>query len=261
MGSLVALGCRLLGSLFPATPLEEITPASLAELAQRYRWRDRFVSWGVLLLAVALGVLYYYILKAAMKETVAAHADAAYLLHASVGQLRVLAGLLSIVSVLVVEVLILRLILGAQECRLYLTYVSHRANQTSPFDLLKSAIAWFAAGVLPLIAVIFLQVDKYTAFTDEAIIDNNFTSLGAEVERPYASVKAVYHVLMRYSRSGDEEEFAPCEVIVFDDGSRWESVRAHPEDIRSRHKMIGIYVAKKAGVMVREVNHIEEIPP
>jgi hypothetical protein len=110
--------------------------------------------------------------------------------------------------------------------------------------------------VLSLLAV--LRIDNYTAFTNQAIIDNPFWSLGVQVEHPYAAVSGVYEIRGYHARFDDV--VSPYQVIVFADGTRWESPRKTGGPKLEEQRQIVRFVAHQCSQKVQSIAFAEHIP-
>ena len=69
--------------------------------------------------------------------------------------------------------------MGADQYRLYVACTSNKLKPF-PFDALKTARLFFWLFASLLLALIVFRVETYTAFTNKAVVENPFLSLGVE---------------------------------------------------------------------------------
>ena len=105
-----------------------------------------------------------------------------YLLHPIGFELAIWAGFLSLFSTGAIILFLLRGYLGREEFEIYCAYGA-RLNRWH-FDSRKIFYWFFALFFLPLLAASVLRSRMFTAFTDKAIVDHPFISLGARAGTP-----------------------------------------------------------------------------
>jgi hypothetical protein len=255
-GSVMA-GFRLLARLFPPVPLEAVTSQSLEELKEKYRGRDRWGNLLVFMAFVALAVVFYFLLDGASRLTRPDPGTSGFLIAPGGVELGILAAFLSLFSSGLVVWTLLAWFLGPQEYAIYRAYASYRASPAAPWDI-PTVFRWFfLLGFIPLLLFAVLVVDCYTAFTDEAIIDNSLWSLGVRVVHPYSSIRGTYDVQAYHARFNDVS--SPYQVIVFDDGTQWVSAQGAGGPKLEEQREILRFVARKSGRQVRPVKFIEDI--
>lgn len=252
-------GFRFLAWLFPAAPLEKVTPLSVDELKAQYRQRDRWLNFLGFLGFLVVAVAYFFLLDFAAEWYYRDLTGSGPLLRLERAVIGVLAAFLSLCSSTLLLLLILRGGLGRQEYATYIAYASHKAYPPAPFDVTRSFQLIFWLGFFPLAALTFLLIDNDTAFTDQAIIENPFWSIGAHTEHPYSAVRGLYEVQGYHARF--EDKIAPFQVIVFADGTRWESPHGTGGSKLEHQREIMRFVAARTRLDVRKVSFIENIPP
>jgi hypothetical protein len=256
-GSIVG-GFRLLARLFPAVPLERVTALSLEDLQAKYRNRDRWGNFFGFLASIALGIAYFFLLDCTASWYYHDLTSARFLIRPLRVEFGVCAVFLSLASSTFVLV-IFRWILGPEEYAIYMAYASHKAYPPAPFDFTKAFRLMFCLGFPPLIVLGILRIDNYTAFTDQAIVDNPFLSLGTQTEYPYAAVRGVYEARGYHARF--EDKVAPNQFIVFTNGARWEAPRGSGGEKLEYQRRIIRFVADRSGRRIRQVKFVEDIPP
>jgi hypothetical protein len=251
-------GFRLVAWLFPPPRLRSFMPLSAEELAEQYRSRDRWCNVLGVLILVGLGAGFYFVAEACAKWWQRRWADAPYFYRPTALELGIWAGFLALFCTLYVMFLILRLALGADEYRLYIAYASNKLKPY-PYDVLKIA-RWFFWLFAPLLlALIVFRVDTYMAFTDKAVVENPFLSLGVEHVWPYAAVRGVYEVQGYHARF--EDKIAPFHVIVFNDGRRWESEHGSGGPKLEQQREGVRFVTRQSRRPFKKVAFIEDITP
>ncbi len=256
-GSIVA-GFRFLAWLFPATPLDKVTTLSLDQLQEKYKRRDWWINIFGLSAFLLLAVAYYFLLDVGAERYYRDLSRSAYFIRPSAVEWGVLAAFLSLTSSTFFFFIVLRWVLGRQEYELYLAYASQKAHPPAPYDPTKVFQLFFWLIFFPLALVAVLRIDNYTAFTDKAMLDNPFLSLGKEVEYPFANVRGVFEVRGYHARF--EDKVSPHQIIVFADGKRWESSRGSGGSKLDHQREILRYVAERSGRKIQNVNFAEEIP-
>ncbi len=251
-------GFRLMAWLFPPPRLRSVTPLSVEELAEQYRSRDRWCNVLAALVLVGLGTAFFFVIGACAEWRHRRWADSPYFFRPMALELGIWGGFLALVCTLYVMFIILRLALGADEYRLYVAYTSNKLKPF-PFDGVKVARLFFWLFAPLLLALIVLRVDTYTAFTDRAVVENPFLSLGVAHVWPYAEVRGVYEVQGYHARF--EDKVAPFHVIVFNDGRRWESEHGSGGPKLENQREGVRFVARQSGRPFQKVAFIEDIVP
>ena len=79
---------------------------------------------------------------------------------------------------------------------------------------------WFFLVLFPALGVLcVLRATMFTAFTEKAVFDSSFGSLGVPTEHLYTDVRDIYFARKYHARFEDRD--LPRHVIVFKDGSQW----------------------------------------
>lgn len=254
----IQVAFRLFSRLFPAPPLESVTSASLEELQARYKSRDRWGNWLGFALFVGLAIVYFVLLDRAAVWHYRDFHGAAYLVRPVSFLLGVLAAFMSLASTMFVGLLVMRLALGAEEYALYLAYGCHKTYPPAPYDVAKVAQLFVWLIFLPLLVVSILLIDTYTAFTENAIIESPFWSLGRRVEHPYSAVRGVYEVRSHHARF--EDAVAPYQIIAFADGEQWTSEHGSGGKKLEYQREIIQFVAEKSKQRIQRVEFPEDVP-
>ena len=120
-GAIMA-GFRLLGWLFPAPPLEELTSESFESLRQKYKSRDRWGNFLGLLAFIAVAAIYYLFLSWLAQAATRRFADAKFLHHPMELEYILMGLFLSLASTGFFGCLALRAFLGREEYAIYMAY-------------------------------------------------------------------------------------------------------------------------------------------
>jgi hypothetical protein len=253
----VRAGFHLLGKLFPATPLESLTSEPYLELVEKYKKLDArgnllgFVAFAVSTIAIAS-----LLAGLAHMAQRGLPADTRQVLGSGWVEFILWAMFPSIFGTIYLSLKFLRLMLGRQEFAIYVAYGARR--MPGNIDTNK-AFFWLSVIFIPPIVVLAaLYVTSYTAFTDHALIDRPFGSPGTVSTRAYADIRGIYLVRGYHARFQDNE--APFFVIVFNDGSRWETRPGHQGDQLKSEVDLMTFVSEKSGVPISRVSFGEEIP-
>jgi hypothetical protein len=249
-------GYRLLERLFPAPPLKSLTREPLEQLSRKYKRRDRWGNWLGFLAFVVMAVLYFFLLLGLSAWSRSGIVQPQHILHPFEVEHVCYALFLSLVSSTYFLVLILRWILGAKEYDLYMAYCGQR--MPFHFHIGKAFRAFFLIFFLPLLIVAVLRVSMYTAFTERAMLDSPFGTLGIARQHPYADVRGVYLVRGYHGRFEDFKD--PFYLIDFKDGFHWEVGRGSQSPRLDQEQAVVRYVAQQSGRPIREVQFAEDIP-
>lgn len=258
-GSIVG-GFRLLAWLFPVRPLGELTDAAYEELCQRYKSRDFWGNWIGLLVFIGLAAIYFMLLLA-FGRWMASDVPKEHF----VGPLELLyvfgAIFLSLFSMGYILFGLYRLALGKQEFDLYIAYGGEKFRRSAlaaPVDTSKVFRLFFWLFVPPLALLMLAYADHYASFTPQGILINSFWSLGMRVNHPYGDVAGVCEVQKVHLRNEDKLE--PYQVILFKDGTRWETNRGSLEPLLQKQRDLMTLVADRSGKPLTVVNFDEDIP-
>ena len=231
----------------------------MEELLSKYKRRELTGNMlGVVAFGV-VGVAYYLLFQFAADWCCRDLKDVRYLIRLEPILVGAFAGMLSLFSSTYFLHFLLRWFVGRVEYAVYMEYASRKMDAGAPIDLTKLFKWMFLLFFTPLFLFAVLLVDSFTAFTDQMIIDNPVWTLGIRVERPYTDVRGVYEVGGFHARFEDIME--PSHVIVFADGSRWETERKGEGPLLERHREIMRFVAEQNGRQVMKVDFVEELPP
>jgi hypothetical protein len=255
----IRAGFRLLAWLFPAPRLDKLTELSAEELHDQYKSRDRRVNLAVCLAYLGLAVGLFFLLDLAAAWRYRDLAEAEFLVRPVRVEFGVYAAFLSLTSSTFLLLGLLRWLLGRQEYTVYAAYLSQRAYPSAPWDVTQAFRWMFWLGFPPLVMVTLLRIDNYTAVTDKGVIDNPFWSVGTQVERPYTEVRGVYEIRGYHARF--EDVVAPYHLIVFADGTRWQSPHGSGGPKMDHQRRLMILVAARSGREMRTVSFIEDVPP
>lgn len=250
----ILAGFRFFAWLFPATPLERLTSLSIDGLKVKYKKRDRVCGLLFLVGFVGLTVACYFVLDWLAEWHYRDISNARFVFRAISAEWGCWAGFLTLTSLGFMSLKILRWILDPKEYELYMAYSIYK-SKLPPINPTKFFQWTFWIGFLPLVVLVVLRIDSYTAITANAIIENPFLSLGTEIVHPYASVRGVYEVRRFHERFKDVDQ--PYQLIVFADGTRWETNRYTLQQQRE----IMSFVAQRSGKPYQEVEFAEDIPP
>src|SRR5205085_4801782 len=113
------------------------------------------------------------------------------------------------------------IVLGRVEYDLYMAYGDRKIQRTMVcvgFDVTKTIATFFFLAIPPLLLLIVLLADNYTAFTDQEIIENPFWSVGSRIVNKYTDVHGIYEVGSIPRRV--EARGLPYQVIVFNNGTQ-----------------------------------------
>jgi hypothetical protein len=251
-------GFRLLAWLFPAQPLQSVTSLTMEELKRKYKWRDRVGNVLGALAFIGLSAVYFAALWKSGEWRVGDYRGAKFVMRPAVFEIALWAAWLSLTSVMVYILVGLRLVLGSAEYRQYVTYGSHRTFPPAPYDVAKAFAFFFGTVFLPSLVLVAMRVDNFTLFTDGSIIHNPFVSIGRLAEHSYSDVRAVYEVRGIHGRFKDINQ--PYQLVLFGDGTRWQSDRG-AGGLKLQYQRDAIrYVSTKSGCAVTPVNFSEDIP-
>jgi len=230
----------------------------MEELKCKYKWRDRIGNVLGALAWTGLSAVYFVALWQGGEWRLGDYDGANFVMRPTVVEIAVWAALLSAASVMAYILVGLRLVLGSAEYRQYVTYGSHRTFPPAPYDVTKAFAFFFGAVFLPSLVLVAMRVDNFTVFTDGSIIHNPFVSLGHLAEHPYTDVRGVYEVRGVHGRFKDINQ--PYQLVLFGDGTRWQSDRG-AGGLKLQYQRDAIqYVSTKSGRAVIPVNFIENIP-
>ncbi len=140
-GAIMA-GFRLLGWLFPAPPLEELTSESFESLRQKYKSRDRWGNFLGLLAFIAVAAIYYLFISWLAQAATRRFADAKFLHHPMELEYILMGLFLSLASTGFFACLALRAFLGAREYSIYMAYGARRANGKSMRERCSCGSSW-----------------------------------------------------------------------------------------------------------------------
>lgn len=249
---------RVVAWLLPAPPLEGLTPLSFEQLREKYRWRDRsahLLGWPL----VAGSAVPYFFLLRWFADWRYSHLDAILVIRAGSVELGFYAVTLSLFTVTYLLVLAYWLFLGRAEFRLYAVYLANKGNGiVRGLDIIRLIRYTLLFCFPPVVLLVALRVDHYTALTDRAVVINPFWSFGTEVTHPYTQVRGLYEVRGYHARFRDVG--STCHVIVFADNTRWRSEYCQSGDKLEMHRSVMLHIAARTGLVVREVPFEEDIP-
>ncbi|MDB5389903.1 MAG: hypothetical protein JWM11_5549 [Planctomycetaceae bacterium] len=258
-GSILA-GYRLLAWLFPARDISELTSESYEELCEKYRSRDFWGNW-LGCLCYCLLVVVYFLLLLAIGNWITSGVPR----ERFIGPFEFLyffaAGFLSLFSAGFFMFLMLRLVLGKQEYDTYLAYGGEKIRRSGlrvRIHFGKAFGLFFWVFVPPLMLAMLAYMDTYASFTEQNIILNPYWTLGQQIVRPYQDVRGIYEIKKVHRRNHDEIE--PFQVIVFTDGTRWETDRGSLDPKLQMQRDVMTFVAGKSGKPVKPVEFEEDIP-
>lgn len=243
--------------LFPAPPLQSVTSLSLEELKNRFARRDLWGNILAFLLFVGLSVAIYFALDAIAEWHYAGLTTARFLIRPQRVEFAFVAGIIGLFAMPIVMMVLFRLWVGRDEYRFYAAYAGHKAAPEHPFHATKVMTIMCLIGFIPFSVGMAFRIDEYTIFTDDAMIFSPFASLGHREVRPYTSVKGIYEVRIQHLRF--EDKVAPYQVIVFDDGTRWESDNDSGGEKLEYQRECARFVAQKSGRPLKMVEVVEEI--
>jgi len=230
----------------------------MEELKTKYKWRDRAGNVLGALAFIGLSAVYFAALWKSGEWRLGDYDGAKFVMRPTVVEIAVWATWLSTGSVMVYILVGLRLVLGSAEYRQYVTYGSHRTYPPAPYDVAKTFTFLFGTVFLPSLVLVATRVDNFTAFTDGSIIHNPVASIGRLAEHPYSDVRGLYEVGGIHGRFKDFNQ--PYELVLFADGTRWQSDRGAGGPKLQYQRDAIRYVSTKSGCAVIPVNFIEDIP-
>src|SRR5215469_8407540 len=252
----MAGGFRLLERLFPVPRLETVSSESLPALAEKYKRRDRLGNRVGCLAWIVLALAYFVLIEAWAAFCRRGLGDVRHVIEPFVVEYVCFAGLLAAVSSTFIVLVILRSILGRTEFERYMVYCGWR--MPSHYHLGKAFRAFFVVFFFPLALVTLLRAATFTAFTPETIVDSRFGSFGAARKRAYSDVRGLYVVHRMHGRQRDLPEH--YFLIVFTDGSSWETSHGSQGNKLAKEQEVARYVADRCGLPVVDVNFREDVP-
>jgi hypothetical protein len=242
---------RLLGWLFPAPPLEKFTSESFETLRQKYKSRDRWGNFLGLLAFVAVAAIYYFFISWLAQTATRRFADAKFLHHPLEFEYVLMGIFLSLFSTGFFVLLALRAFLGREEYDLYMAYEGRRVQ--GHYHAGKAFLWMFLLFVPAVGAVCVLRATMFTAFTETAVFDGPFGSLGVPTEHRYTDVRGIY-------LAGKFHKDLSRYVIVFKDGSQWRTEGHTAGPLLQKDVATMDYVARQSGQPILRVQFIEDIP-
>ncbi|MGO8688897.1 MAG: hypothetical protein ACLQLG_04630 [Thermoguttaceae bacterium] len=247
---------RLLGWLFPAPPLEELTSESFESLRQKYKSRDRWGNFLGLLAFIAVAAIYYLFISWLAQAATRRFADAKFLHHPMELEYILMGLFLSLASTGFFGCLALRAFLGREEYAIYMAYGARRAQRQIHAG---KVFLWFFLVLFPALGVLcVLRATMFTAFTEKAVFDSSFGSLGVPTEHLYTDVRDIYFARKYHARFEDRD--LPRHVIVFKDGSQWRTDGESGGAKLQKEVATVRYVSRQSGRPVIPVQFIEDIP-
>ena len=252
----IRAGMRLLGRLFPAPHLEQLTSEPFEKLHERYKSWDQWGNLVGFLAYVGLAAIYYFLLSWLAKLTTQRFENAKYLLRPVGFEYGIIGAILSVFSALVPICLALRAILGRREYNIYLAYGGRRV--VGNFHIEKVAFFFFLVFFPALAVVGALRATTFTAFTEIAMFDSSFGCFGVLNEHRYRNVRNIYLAQGYHARF--EDKVSPRFVIVFRDGFQRRTDSGSIGSKLEHEAAMVRYVSQQSVRPIVAVKFIENIP-
>ncbi len=250
------LAFKILAEWFPAPPLEPPYVDSPEKLKEQGKKWNRMSGILCLCLIVGCSFLFGFVARTIADKQMTALGQPLFLIRAEPWELWFWSIFLASLLGLWLSMVILRLVFGRERYGEFIMVVSN----CSPYKIHSGKMAAFLFFVAspPLLGLLVLRVDSYTAFTQDAMVINATWSLGKVVTHPYQDIRGIYSVAGFHARFEDVAK--PRHALVFSDGTVWttdEGMRA----ARPQSDLTFIqHVAEKSGHQIVALNFLEDAP-
>jgi hypothetical protein len=236
---------HFLGWVLPAPKLSDVTCETLEELKQRYKslyfWFDVLIAGMFFLLIGAYFLIFDFAVEYRLSRF---SADAVLLWRFPRPVLAMICVFLSLASVVAVANSCFRLLLGAEEWRVFHTFLCHVTFKPRPYHVERFFHLILAMWFLLVVFTCGL-VDYYAVVTQDTIVESPLFSLGAETIMPFGSVTRAYDVATVVKPDGKIGKVRHV-LVVLSDGLRWSSAKS---------SFAGPYQAGLETVMKRLASH------